>query len=141
MNLKRTFRSTFSARRTLTILPFDYDVYPVVSSVTNKRLEAYISNRPRSNRNRNEVRIRKCADSGEGIRFTLCFQSDRPDQDFIYILAAVRERAENKDVHWSRLVDAGVIDALCECVLHAKTRPLDLISGSRLRIETSVRPL
>jgi hypothetical protein len=70
-----------------------------------------------------------------------CFQSDRPDQDFIYILAAVRERAENKDVYWSRLVDAGVIDALCECVLHAKTRPLDPISGSRLRIETSVRSL
>jgi hypothetical protein len=67
-----------------------------------------------------------------------CFQPDRPDQDFIYVLAAVRERASRKDVHWSRLVDAGVIDALCECVLHSKTRSLDPSSISRLRIETSV---
>ena len=66
------------------------------------------------------------------------FKPDRLDQDFIFALAAVRERASNRDDHWSPLVDAGVIDALCQCVLLAKTRPFDPISGSRLRIETSV---
>jgi hypothetical protein len=73
--------------------------------------------------------------------FCPCFFLSRPklpDQDFIYILVAVRDRASKRDIHWSRLVDAGAVDALCECVLHAKTRPLDPISGSRLRIETSV---
>jgi len=65
---------------------------------------------------------------------------DCRDQDFIHSFVAVRKRESSKDIYWSRVVDAGVIDALCECVIHAKTRPLDPISRSRWRIETSVWP-
>jgi hypothetical protein len=70
-----------------------------------------------------------------------CLLPECRGQDFIYSFVAVRKRESSKDIHWSRLVDAGVIDALCECVIHAKTRPLDPISRSRWRIETSVWPL
>lgn len=51
------------------------------------------------------------------------FGADNQIQDFFYCLTAVHTRASSNDAKWSRLVDVGVVDALCKCVIHAQALP------------------
>jgi len=108
------------------VLPrFDYDHMdiPLPAEAGNK-LGAFVSNRTdqfvaalRAGREMRPTLV-------SSIRAIVMPLPECRGQDFIYSFVAVRKRESSKDIHWSRLVDAGVIDALCECVIHAKTRPL-----------------
>lgn len=137
-NLPKKLQSkvnTISNFDSANILLGSYDYF------SGNKLGAFVSNRTRSVRSCPEGGGERCAHVGESVRsIVMPSTSDCRDQDFISCFVAIRKRESSKDIHWSRLVDAGVIDALCECVIHAKTRPLDPISLSRLRIETSVWP-
>lgn len=58
------------------------------------------------------------------ISFDSC-QTDRQDhwQDFSLFLHVVNVRASHNDIHWSRLVDAGVVDSLCSFILRVYSHP------------------